>query len=79
MVSRGVRWSYYYFIQLAISIFSVFFLGWSYKGFEGDAAAQLLTNLERTASRQVGEPTKLQLLKRALRNRTTILGAIFIL
>ncbi|KIW60669.1 hypothetical protein PV05_00869 [Exophiala xenobiotica] len=81
MVSRGVRWSYYYFINLAISLFSTFFLGWAYKGFENDAAQQLLTDLELTASRQAsapGEPTKTQLLRRALKTRTTLLGAAFI-
>jgi len=57
-------------------------MGWSYRGFEKDATVQLLTNLERTASRQavaLGEPTKMQLLKRALKQRTTLLGAAFIL
>jgi hypothetical protein len=82
MVSRGVRWSYYYFINLAISLFTTFFLGWAYKGFENDAAQQLLTDLELTASRQAsapGEPTKTQLFRRALKTRTTLLGAAFIL
>lgn len=82
MVSKGVRWSHFYFITLAMTLSSILFMGWSYKGFEKDAAVQLLTNLERTASRQasaLGEPTKLQLLKRAVRNRTTLLGAVFIL
>ncbi len=65
-----------------MTLLSIFFQGWSYSGFENDAAVQLLTTLERTASRQaaeLGEPTKLQLLKRALKNKTTILGALFIL
>ncbi|KAJ9610110.1 hypothetical protein H2204_015464 [Knufia peltigerae] len=81
IVSKGIRWSYYYFINLGISIFSIFFMAWSFKGFENDASQQLLTNLELTASRQAsaaGEPTKFQLLKRALKNRTTLLGAAFI-
>lgn len=82
MVSRGVRWSFFYFIPLSIAIVSVFFLGWSYKEFENDAAVQLHTVLSRTASRQAageGQPTKMQLLKSSLRNRTTALGAMFIL
>jgi fucose permease len=56
-------------------------MGWSFRGFEKDSAVQLLTSLERTASRQataLGEPTKLQLLGRALRTKTTYLAAIFI-
>ena len=58
------------------------FMGWSYKGFETDTAVQLLTTLETTASRQAaaasGEPSKSQLLKRALKTRATLLGATFI-
>ncbi|KIX00068.1 uncharacterized protein Z518_10995 [Rhinocladiella mackenziei CBS 650.93] len=82
MVSNGVRWSFYYFIPLSISLSSILFMGWSYRGFENDAAAQLLTTLERTASRRaaaaLGERTKLKLLRRTLKNRTTLLGAAFI-
>lgn len=57
-------------------------MGWSYRGFEDDAAFPLLTTLERTASRQAahgGEITRSQLLRRALSQKTTILGAFFIL
>ena len=82
MVSRGMQWSRFYFIPLSITLASILFMGWAYKGFENDAATQLLTSLERTASRQataVGEPTKLHILKKALGQKTTILGAIFIL
>ena len=82
MVSNGVRWSFYYFIPLPLALISIGFMGWSYKDFEKDAAVQLLTALHQTASRQasvLGEPTKLQLLRRALKNKTTLLGALFIL
>lgn len=82
MVSSGVHWAFFYFIPLSLSLSSILFLGWSFKGFENDSAVQLLTSLERTASRQAadsGEPTKSQLLKRAIKNRTTLLGATFIL
>lgn len=82
MVSRGVHWSYFYFISLSLCIFLFFFLGWSFNGFEEDSAVQLHTVLERTASRQptvAGQPSRLQLLKTSLKNRTTALGALFIL
>jgi len=82
MVSKGIRWSFFYFIPLSIAIFSIAFLGWSYRGFENDTAVQLHTILSRTASRQgaaQGQPTKSQLLKTSLKNRTTVLGAVFIL
>jgi hypothetical protein len=82
MVSSGIRWAYFYFIPLSIAVFSFFFMGWSFLGFEQDAAVQLLSSLQRTASRQataLGEPTKRQVLRKAVRNKTTLLGAIFIL
>lgn len=82
MISDGIHWSRFYFLPLATALISVVFLGWSHKGFEEDSAVQLLSSLQRTASRQAaatGEPTKLQLLKQALKSRTTLLGAAFIL
>jgi MFS family permease len=82
LVSRGIRWSFFYFVPLAISLVQVFFLGWSYKDFEKDAPVQLHNVLSRTTSRQVGgqgQPTKMQLLKMSLKSRTTALGALFIL
>jgi len=82
IVTRGIRWSYFYFIPLSLALGSIAFMGWSYKGFESDAAFPLLTALEQTASRQAASPserTKSQLLGRALGQRTTLLGATFIL
>jgi hypothetical protein len=81
MISRGIRWSFFYSIPLALSLGSIGFMGWSYRGFEADASHQLLTALERTASRRAaaeGETTKRQLLWQSAKNRTTLLGALFI-
>jgi hypothetical protein len=82
MISKGMRWSLFYTIPLALSVVSVGTTGWSYKGFEADASVQLLTALERTASRraaEAGTPTKGDLLWQSAKNRTTLLGALFIL
>ena len=82
MVSSGIHWAYFYFIPLGLALVSFGFLGWSFRGFENDAAVQLLSSLQRTASRQasaLGEPSKSQLLKKAVKNKTTLLGAGFIL
>ena len=79
MVSRGIRWSFFYLIPLSIAIVLIPFLGWGYKGFETDSAAQLHIVLSRTASRQAGQSNKMGLLKTSLKNRTTLLGAMFIL
>ena len=81
MVSHGVHWSYFYFISLSLALSSFALMGWSFWGYEKEAPVQLVTALERTASRQVVEqegPTKVEILKRALKNKTTLLGALFI-
>lgn len=81
MVSNGIRWSYFYFISLSIALTSTAFLGWSFWNYEKDSPVRLLSELERTASRRAveqGEPTGNEILKRALKNTTTLLGALFI-
>jgi fucose permease len=81
MVSHGVHWSYFYFISLSLAMSSFALMGWSFWGYEKETPIQLMTALEQTASRravELGEPTKTEILKRALKNRTTLLGALFI-
>jgi fucose permease len=82
MVSRGIHWSYFYAIPLSLAVISILFMGWSYWSYEKDLPVQLFTALERTASRRAaaeeGNPSKAELLRRALKSRTTLLGAVFI-
>lgn len=82
MVSRGIHWSYFYAIPLSLAVISIPFMGWSYWSYEKDLPVQLFTALERTASRraavEAGNPSKTELLRRAIRNKTTLLGALFI-
>ncbi|KAL1967894.1 hypothetical protein VTN77DRAFT_2311 [Rasamsonia byssochlamydoides] len=77
LVSHGVRWSYFYAITLGISILNLAFAGWAFKGYEKDLPVQLLTALQRTASRQDASPKKNHL-KKAIKNKATLLGALFI-
>ncbi len=81
MVSRGIRWSYFYSIPLSLVLIGTGFAGWSFWDYEKDTPVQRLTALERTASRHAiepGDPSRAQLLKQAIKNRTTLLGALFI-
>ena len=82
MVSHGISWSRFYFISLSLALASMVCTTWSFLGYEKDTPVQLLRELERTASRRAterGEPTTArEVLKRALKNKTTILGAVFI-
>ena len=81
MVSHGIRWSHFYFISLSLALSSLALMGWSFWDYEKETPAQLLAALEQTASRRAaeqGEPTKSEIVKRALKNKTTLLGALFI-
>lgn len=79
MVSSGARWSHFYAITLALSLFNSVAFFWSFKGYEAEnATAELLTALERTASRATTIDEKKNILRKALKNRTTLLGALLI-
>jgi fucose permease len=81
MVSKGIQWSYFYLIPLVLVLIGIGFAGWSFWDYENDTPVQLLTALERTVSRRAVEAcelTRAQLLKRAVKNSTTLLGALFI-
>ncbi|KAK5089162.1 hypothetical protein LTR05_003386 [Lithohypha guttulata] len=79
MVSQGIRWSLFYAILLALSLISTVAFFWTFRNYESETtSAQLLTALERTASRQTDSEEKKNILKKALRNRTTLLGALLI-
>ena len=83
MVSKGVRWSFFYLIPMFFVATSIVSMGWFFRGFEQDSESQLLTELEQTASRRAaaeaaGENRKGAGLRRSIQNRTTVLGAIFI-
>ncbi len=82
MISHGARWSHFYSISLGIAASNLAFAGWSFWTYDEEASERLSTSLDRTASQQAAltteEPTKLQILKQALRNKVTIFGALFI-
>ena len=80
LASNGVRWSYFYGIPLFFALSNIAAATFAYRAYEADVpAAQLMTALEQTASRQqANTPTRMQTLKLAARNKTTILGALFI-
>lgn len=76
LASHGVRWSYFYIINLGITLCNLVLAGWSFKGYEKDLPVQLLTALQRTASRQ--DAPKKNHLTKAIKNRPTLLGALYI-
>ncbi|KAF3385218.1 Bypass of stop codon protein 6 [Penicillium rolfsii] len=78
MVSSGIRWSLFYTVSLAISLINLSYASWAFLGFENDTPVELLQPTTARPSGE-GEPlTRKQLLKTAIRNRTTLFGALFI-
>lgn len=82
LVSNGVHWSRFFAIAIAIRVFNLAAVGWSFWNYEKEGTTQFNNSLEQIASRQaaaeLGEPSKRRLLGRALNNRVTIIGALFI-
>ena len=87
LVSNGRRWSTFYYIPLAIAVFNIFFAFWSFRNYEAESASPLFTALERQVSQRINRPLSPQhseskpstsMLRDALRNKTTLLGALFI-
>jgi fucose permease len=80
MVSGGTLWSRFYLLPFGLALVVLPFAGWAFWDYTEDTNSALLTAVERTASRQAAEEPvpKLHDLKLALKNRTTIFGALFI-
>ncbi|EKG13024.1 Major facilitator superfamily, partial [Macrophomina phaseolina MS6] len=90
LASSGALWSRFYFVTLGIRAACVVFNAWAFWKYEKENGraegtdANLLAELERTASRQMAagadeqQHSKKQLLAQALRNRVTLIGAAFI-
>ena len=74
MVSSGIRWSYFYFLSLALSAINTAAFFTTFRGYEAETFAnQVNAALSQTTSRD-----KKDVLKRALTNRTTLFGALLI-
>ena len=78
MVSNGIHWSRFYLIPLGVRAACFAFAGWSFWSYEKDGTTQFANSLQQLATRQGREVTKMQLLGRALKNKTTLIGALFI-
>ncbi|KAJ9290140.1 hypothetical protein DTO027B5_1459 [Paecilomyces variotii] len=83
IASHGVRWSFYYVLNLATALFNLVFSAWAFKGYEKESSVRLITALQKTASRQETTEeeegtSKKGLLKQAVKSKVTLLGALFI-
>ncbi|GKZ20064.1 hypothetical protein AbraIFM66951_008215 [Aspergillus brasiliensis] len=81
LASHGVRWSYFYSINLAMSLINLVVAVWAFQKYEKELPTQLLTALHRTTSQQTSgpaQPARTHVLQQALKSRPTLLGALFI-
>lgn len=76
LVSHGRQWSTFYFLSLGLTAFNIALAYLSFRHYELDNPPPSL--LTRTTSGQRTQNSQSRLLKQALRNKTTILGALFI-
>ncbi|KAL5115088.1 hypothetical protein ACEQ8H_007003 [Pleosporales sp. CAS-2024a] len=81
LVSHGILWSRFYFLAIGLRVCCIGFAAWAFWSYKEDSEPTLLTALEATSSRQAADKeavSKLKQLKRALKSRVTIFGALFI-
>ena len=81
MVSNGILWSRFFLITIGLRIVCLFFAGWAFWNYEQEGINGYNNSLQETHShtaRSGTEPSKLHLLRRAISNRTTLIGALFI-
>jgi fucose permease len=57
-------------------------IGWSFWSYEKESVSQFSNSLQQIASRrstaELGSPSKLRLIGRALKTRVTLIGALFV-
>ncbi|KAL9031702.1 MAG: hypothetical protein Q9196_000298 [Gyalolechia fulgens] len=75
LVAAGRKWSSFYYISLGVTFLNICMAHWAFRNYETDNPAQR-NALLRTPSGH--KTSKSQLLQQALKNRTTILGSLFI-
>lgn len=82
LVANGVHWARFYLVTIGVRALCMVFVAWSSWNYEKEETTQFSNSLQQIASRQaaseLGEPSKLKLLGRALKMRVTIVGALFI-
>lgn len=76
LVSHGSSWSTFYYLSLSLTVLNILFAYLTFRTYELDSPPS--TRLTLTPSGRLPPNSKSHLLKQALRNKTTILGALFI-
>ncbi|KAG9957755.1 MFS general substrate transporter, partial [Aureobasidium melanogenum] len=77
LVSKGILWSRFYTITLALRVVCFFFTGWAFHNYEKEPSSLKLSNRIPQRAGEI-QPTKLQMMKRALHSKVTVFAALFI-
>lgn len=77
LVNQSLPWSTFYFIALGVSLLNLAVFVTVFRNYERDSPPSSQP-LHPTTSNPTGTTSRSALLKQALRNKTTILGALFI-
>ncbi|KAF2103643.1 putative MFS efflux transporter [Rhizodiscina lignyota] len=78
MISAGTRWSFFYFISLAIQMLGTIMFSWAFRGHETEPATQFLHARDEARLPPENGTRSSSLLRKALKNKTTLLGALLI-
>lgn len=75
----GGRWSLFYFVTLGMAVVNTVLAGWVFRGYERDMLpARPASASPSSPDRDREETSHARLLRGAVRNRVTVLGALFI-
>lgn len=82
MVSNGILWSRFFLITIGLRVICFFFAGWAFWNYEKEGINGFNNSLQETPSHTTAhngaEVSKLRMLRRAISNKTTLIGALFI-
>ena len=75
LASNGAHWTFFYFINLALTAFNLVLAGWDFKGYEMDMPVQALAAQHRDVE---GLAKRKNLIWKAVKTKATLCGALFI-
>lgn len=72
MASKRIKWSYFYFILVGLSVINAFFTPYIFKGSEKDSPIPAAAQLGGHAM------SRKEVLRKSIKNKYTLLSALFI-
>lgn len=72
IASKGIKWSYFYFILVGLTVLNAFFAPYIFKGSEKDSPAT------PAAQAAADGMSRKEVLRKSIRNKYTLMAALFI-